>query len=219
MTSGSYSRNAGRSRPSSSLPPPDAAARTAGVAGRVATLKLKTADFRGITRRRTLPVPTQAARTLFSVARELLAAEAKGRAYRLIGAGLSDLVDAAAGLDMFAEDERRARRSEQTIDAVRARFGAGGASRARGFGCRGFGCAVCGYPCFRGARFGGAGGGRRRGRLRFARAQRRRAGKRAADVRNERFAGALRVEKGGEVEVAVDPAQRSLRWTERSASK
>jgi DNA polymerase-4 len=94
------------------------------VAGRVATLKLKTADFRQITRRRTLPVPTQAARTLFGIARELLAAEAHGQAYRLIGTGLSDLVDAAAGLDMFAEDERRARRNEQTIDAVRARFGA-----------------------------------------------------------------------------------------------
>jgi DNA polymerase IV len=99
-------------------------ARTAGVAGRVATLKLKTADFRQITRRRTLPVPTQAARTLFGITRQLLAAEAHGQAYRLIGAGLSDLVDAAAGLDMFAEDERRSRRNEQTIDAVRARFGA-----------------------------------------------------------------------------------------------
>ncbi|HZC16225.1 MAG TPA: DNA polymerase IV [Caulobacteraceae bacterium] len=98
-------------------------ARGAGVAGRVATLKLKTADFRQITRRRTLAVPTQAARTLFSVARELLAAEAHGQAWRLIGAGLSDLVDASDGLDMFAEDERRARRNEQTIDAVRARFG------------------------------------------------------------------------------------------------
>ncbi len=101
-----------------------AQARKSGVAGRVATLKLKTADFRQITRRRTLGVPTQAARTLFGVVRELLAAEAHGQAYRLIGAGLSDLVDAATGLDLFAEDERRARRSEQTMDALRARFGA-----------------------------------------------------------------------------------------------
>jgi DNA polymerase IV len=99
-------------------------ARASGVAGRVATLKLKTADFRQITRRRTLSVPTQAARTLFGVTRELLAAEAQGQAYRLIGAGLSDLVDAAAGLDLFAEDERKARLSEGAIDALRARFGA-----------------------------------------------------------------------------------------------
>jgi DNA polymerase-4 len=99
-------------------------ARKSGVAGRVATLKLRTADFRIITRRRTLAAPTQAARTLFSVCRELLAAEAGGRAYRLIGAGLSDLVDAAEGLGLFADEERRARSSEQAIDALRARFGA-----------------------------------------------------------------------------------------------
>jgi DNA polymerase-4 len=100
-------------------------ARKTGVAGRVATLKLRTADFRIITRRRTLAVPTQAARTLFAIARELLAAEAGGRAYRLIGAGLSDFVDAAEGLDLFADEERRARSSENAIDALRARFGAG----------------------------------------------------------------------------------------------
>jgi DNA polymerase-4 len=99
-------------------------ARSDGVAGRVATLKLKTADFRLVTRRRTLPVPTQTGKALFAVARELLAAEARGDTYRLIGAGLSDFVDAAQGLDMFAEDERRARKSETAIDALKARFGA-----------------------------------------------------------------------------------------------
>jgi DNA polymerase-4 len=99
-------------------------ARKTGVAGRVATLKLRTADFRIVTRRRTLAVPTQAARTLFAVARELLAAEGGRRAYRLIGAGLSDFVDAADGLDLFADEERRARSSEQAVDALRARFGA-----------------------------------------------------------------------------------------------
>ena len=99
-------------------------ARKDGVAGRVATLKLKTADFRLVTRRRTLPVPTQTGKALFAVARELLAAEARGARYRLIGAGLSDFVDAAQGLDMFAEEERRARKSENAIDALKARFGA-----------------------------------------------------------------------------------------------
>ncbi len=99
-------------------------ARKTGVAGRVATLKLRTTDFRIITRRRTLAVPTQAARTLFAITRELLAAEAGGRAYRLIGAGLSDFVDAAEGLDLFADEERRARSSENAIDSLRARFGA-----------------------------------------------------------------------------------------------
>jgi DNA polymerase-4 len=90
----------------------------------VATLKLKTSDFKLVTRRRTLAVPTQTGKALFAVARELLAAEARGPRYRLIGAGLSDFVDAAEGLDMFAEDERRARKSEQAMDALRTRFGA-----------------------------------------------------------------------------------------------
>ncbi len=100
-------------------------ARASGVAGRVATLKLKTKDFRLITRRRTLAVPTQTSRTLFTVARELLAAEARGAAFRLIGAGLSDFVDAADGLDLFAEEERRERRGEAALDALRERFGKG----------------------------------------------------------------------------------------------
>jgi len=98
-------------------------ARAGGVAGRVATLKLKTKDFRTLTRRRTLAVPTQSGGALFQLTRALLAAEMRGDAYRLIGAGLSDLVDAASGLDMFADDERRARRKEATVDALRARFG------------------------------------------------------------------------------------------------
>ena len=101
-------------------------ARAGGVAGRVVTLKLKTADFRSLTRRRTLPEPTQTARTVFAVARELLAAEARGGAYRLIGVALSDLVEAsgpAAGF--FEAEEARARTTETAVDRLRAKFGAG----------------------------------------------------------------------------------------------
>jgi DNA polymerase-4 len=101
-------------------------ARKEGVAGRVATLKLRTPDFKIHTRRRTLAVPTQTARTLFQVARELLAAEPKGLSYRLIGAGLTEFVDAeTAGSDMFADDERRTLKNETAIDALRGKFGAG----------------------------------------------------------------------------------------------
>ena len=100
-------------------------ARKEGVAGRVATLKLRTPDFKIHTRRRTLAVPTQTARTLFQVARELLAAEKPGHSYRLIGAGLTEFVDAeTAGSDMFADDERRTLKNETTIDALRGKFGA-----------------------------------------------------------------------------------------------
>ena len=107
-------------------------ARRETIAGRVVTLKLKTAGFRIVTRRRTLPAPTQTARTLFTVGRELLAGETHGESYRLIGIGLSDLVDAeAAGTDLFAGDETRARKSERAVDALRERFGQGAVVSAR----------------------------------------------------------------------------------------
>jgi DNA polymerase-4 len=100
--------------------------RAEGIAGRVAHLKLRRPDFQIVTRRRTLPVPTQTAKILFQVARELLAAEPRGTAYRLIGAGLSDFAPAeGAGADLFADDERRALRGETAVDALRARFGKG----------------------------------------------------------------------------------------------
>jgi DNA polymerase-4 len=99
-------------------------ARQDGLSGRAVTLKLKTDGFKLLTRRRTLPVPTQTARTLFSVGRELLAPELTGRRrYRLIGIGLSDLQPAAAPDDLFGDGEARLRRTETTIDTLRARFG------------------------------------------------------------------------------------------------
>ncbi|HTK34197.1 MAG TPA: DNA polymerase IV [Caulobacteraceae bacterium] len=98
--------------------------RREGMAGRVATLKLKTPDFRLVTRRRTLPAPIQTARMLFAAAREMLRAEARGGPYRLIGAGLSDLVEASdAPDDFFDQGEARARKTEKSLDSLRARFG------------------------------------------------------------------------------------------------
>jgi DNA polymerase-4 len=101
-------------------------ARSEATAGRVATLKLRASDFRIITRRRTLPLATQTAKTLFAVGRELLRAEARGAAYRLIGIGLSDFIDAdLASADFFTGSESRALEGEKAMDALRARFGAG----------------------------------------------------------------------------------------------
>jgi DNA polymerase-4 len=100
-------------------------ARADRIAGRVVTLKLRTTDFRILTRRKTIPVATQTAKTLFAVGRELLAREATGRPYRLIGIGMQELVEAdAAGADFFAEAERKALAGERTLDAIRAKFGA-----------------------------------------------------------------------------------------------
>jgi DNA polymerase-4 len=100
-------------------------ARAAGMAGRVVTLKLKGPDFRIVTRRRALPVPTQTGKTLFAVGRELLAREATGKSFRLIGIGISELIESqAVESDFFAGEERRALQNERVADAIRAKFGA-----------------------------------------------------------------------------------------------
>jgi DNA polymerase-4 len=102
-------------------------ARVDGLAGRAVVLKLKTADFHSLTRRRTLPSPTQTARTLFACARALLAAEAGRAAYRLIGVGLADLAEAElAATELFGDGgEAKARTTERAVDGLRGRFGAG----------------------------------------------------------------------------------------------
>ncbi|MGA2952616.1 MAG: DNA polymerase IV [Caulobacteraceae bacterium] len=100
-------------------------ARADGLAGQVVTLKLRRADFRIFTRRRTLPAPTQTARTLFAESRRLLAAEINGEAYRLVGVGLTALIPAAAEeVELFPDAESRARLSERVADGLRDRFGA-----------------------------------------------------------------------------------------------
>jgi len=92
--------------------------------GRVVTLKLRTADFRSLTRRRTLPTPTQTARVLFGVARDLLHGEVDGRRFRLIGVGLSGFVDGAPEAVLFdPQEEARALSAETAVDQLRARFG------------------------------------------------------------------------------------------------
>jgi len=95
------------------------------IAGRVVTLKLRATDFRIVTRRRTLPFATQTARTLFAASREMLALEARGKRWRLIGVGVSDIVPAdSAGGELFDDGESRALSGERAVDTLRGRFGA-----------------------------------------------------------------------------------------------
>jgi DNA polymerase-4 len=86
-------------------------------------LKLKTTDFKLLTRRRTLPVPTQTARVLFNEGRDLLRRETDGRRYRLIGIGMAELVEAGGSTELFATDESRALKTETAMDKLRAKFG------------------------------------------------------------------------------------------------
>ncbi len=100
-------------------------ARRDGVAGKSIVLKLRRTDFKIITRRTTPPEPTQTARALFAEGRRMLGAEL-GIPYRLIGIGLADVedaIDAPAGL--FETEAARTLKTENTVDALRAKFGPG----------------------------------------------------------------------------------------------
>lgn len=96
-----------------------------GLVGRVVTLKLKTSDFRTITRRSTLPQASNLARIAFDIARPMLAASSKGKAFRLIGIGYSELSadSSIAQSDMFSGHEDKIRREEAAIDIIRRKFG------------------------------------------------------------------------------------------------
>ncbi len=106
-----------------------------GLVGRVAQLKLKSTDFKVVTRRTTLERPSNLARTLEDAARTMLRRTADGRrAYRLIGVGYCELapVDAAARqTDLFGDDDAEIARREAAIDAVRAKFGDDAIATAR----------------------------------------------------------------------------------------
>jgi DNA polymerase IV len=92
------------------------------LAGASVTLKLKTADFRIRTRARSLPHATQLAARIFSAGRDLLADEADGTRFRLIGIGVSAL-RVADGADFTDFIDRRTAEAEQAIDRLRRKFG------------------------------------------------------------------------------------------------
>jgi len=102
--------------------------------GRTLSVKVRTSDFRTLTRSRTLTSPTDVGREIYLVARELLAAvDLGGLPVRLVGVRAEGLESASmsAHQPTFAEvgvDSGRglARRdAELVMDEVRARFGGG----------------------------------------------------------------------------------------------
>ncbi|ADZ70264.1 DNA polymerase IV [Polymorphum gilvum] len=97
----------------------------AGLGGRTVTLKLKTADFRILTRSRQLADPTQLADRIFRAGDDLLGPEADGRRFRLIGIGVGELADAGSADpgDLLDAGAGRRARAEQAMDKVRDRFG------------------------------------------------------------------------------------------------
>ena len=108
-----------------------------GLAGRTVTLKVKFADFRQITRSRTLAGRTDATATIYETARDLLAAEPLPQPVRLIGLSVSGFEAPAEQLLLpgtgslphgkgglpAPEEEARRRRLDRALDTLRERFG------------------------------------------------------------------------------------------------
>ena len=79
-----------------------------GLAGRSVVLKLKTSDFRILTRARTFAHPTQRADLIRDSIHAMIDKEADGRTFRLIGVGVGDLDEATVAdpADLFSFAER-----------------------------------------------------------------------------------------------------------------
>jgi DNA polymerase-4 len=90
--------------------------------GRCITVKLRFSDFTTITRQRALGRYTDDERTIGTVARELFEANHGGRAIRLLGVSVSEIVHNVEQGSLFPEEDRY-RKLLTALDAVRSRFG------------------------------------------------------------------------------------------------
>jgi DNA polymerase IV len=105
------------------------------LASQTVAIKLKTADFKILTRHRRLSDPTQLAEVLYQAGRPLVEQEADGREFRLIGIGAEALVEAENADPPDLLDLGTAQRIgiEQVVDKVEAELGPGLLARGRGF--------------------------------------------------------------------------------------
>lgn len=109
--------------------------KTKALSGHTIVLKLKTADFKSISRQTHHHSATQMADTLYKAGRRLLEKELDGRAFRLLGIGVSELDDPSAAdqPDLGDPGFERRRKVESAMDAVRAKLGRGSIEKGRGF--------------------------------------------------------------------------------------
>jgi DNA polymerase-4 len=104
------------------------------MAGRVVTLKLKRSNHSTLSRRLALRDATQMADVVYRTARGLMDSAVREAPFRLIGVGLSDLLD-EAGADLSGDlmDPQAIRRNnaERARDEIRRKFGDGAILKGR----------------------------------------------------------------------------------------
>ena len=104
------------------------------MAGRVVVLKLKTSQFKQLSRRVTLSTPTQQADTIYAQARHLLTATLCHGPFRLLGVGISDLGPAQESMgaaDMLDLQAPKRQALEKATDTIRHKFGADSIKKGR----------------------------------------------------------------------------------------
>ncbi|MDG2298312.1 MAG: DNA polymerase IV [Planktomarina sp.] len=104
------------------------------LAGEVVTLKLKRADHSLLSRRLSLREPTQTTDRIYRTARNLFDQIGSHVSYRLIGVGISSLVNKSSSdltSDLLDPDEPNRIKAEKATDEIRARFGKGSILKGR----------------------------------------------------------------------------------------
>ncbi len=97
--------------------------RRSGTKARVVQLKLKLSDFTLLTRRTTLPEPSDDGQTLYRAAQALLARTSPPLPVRLTGVAGHELTTAGAQQELFAPPPTRADRLNAALDRITAKFG------------------------------------------------------------------------------------------------
>jgi DNA polymerase-4 len=96
--------------------------RRAGLRCRAVQLKIKYSDFRLLTRRKALAVPTDDGQTLFEATRRMLESEVLEKAVRLTGVSAQELLTGGQ-IPLFDGAARKRARLNSAMDALQERFG------------------------------------------------------------------------------------------------
>ncbi len=103
---------------------------------RTISIKVRFADFKTISRSKTVPLPISGTQEVYEIVRALFnALKLDGARLRLVGVGLDGLVEGIDGPEQiaFGEREKGWREATKAIDAASTRFGAGSVRPARLF--------------------------------------------------------------------------------------
>jgi DNA polymerase-4 len=102
--------------------------RKAGVRAKTITIKIKDADFKQVTRRTTIAIPTQSSKTIYRHAQKLMDSFKITKKIRLIGVGTSGFSSVTASLQMgLFENNEEAKdewaKVDKTLDSISKKFG------------------------------------------------------------------------------------------------